>query len=120
MATAARTSQFIRCTRVVVSPANGGEIEVANLTGRAAVRIRFDVRRSFDATDNTPQTATIWLYNLATTTRRTLEGQPGILAPMSQAWSKAQLLASDADRNYNGADAVVSNPEPVPGIELPA
>jgi hypothetical protein len=120
MATAARTSQFIRCARLVVLPAEGGEIEIANMIGRAAVRMRFDVRRSFDATDNTPQTATIWLYNLATTTRRKLEGQPGVQAPLEQTWSKAQLLASDADRNYNGADAVIANAEPAPGIELPA
>lgn len=119
MATAARTTQFIRCASLTILPAEGGEVKIENLTGRNAVRMAFEIDRSFDATQNTPQIGRITLYNLAEHTRRTIEGYPGLQAPIPSTWSNTQLLASDADRGYQGPDAVISNPEPLPGIELP-
>lgn len=119
MPTPLRTPQWIRSAQLRVALAEGGEIEVANLAGANAVRMTFQVERSFDAAANSPQNATITLFNLAEDTRRSLEGVRGIGAPIPSTWSRAALLASDADRGYQGADAVVSNPEPLPGIELP-
>lgn len=117
---AARQSQFIRCAQLVVLPADGGKLEIANLTGSKAIRIAFDVTRSFDPTDNTPNDASIRIFNLAENTRKIIEGQKGLRAPVPASWSKAQLLSSDADRNYDGPDAIaVPDPEPLPGIELP-
>ena len=111
--------QYIYAARMTVRPANGGQIKIENLTGRKGVRFGFDVTRSFNATENTPQKATIRVYNLAEDTRQNLQGCKGVLAPVPASWSKAQLLASDADRNYDGPDAITQNPEPLPGIELP-
>lgn len=120
MLSAARIPQFIRCARLTLLPANGGEITVENMTGRDAVRMAFEVDRSFNATENAPQNAVIVLYNLAEDTRHTIEGVKGIRAPVPSSWSLAQLLASDADRNYDGPDAIATSPEPLPGLELPA
>jgi hypothetical protein len=117
---AKRQAQFIRCSRVDVRPAEGGKIWLENLTGERAIRVTFEVVRSWDPTGNTPNDATIRLYNLASDTRKRLEGLPGIRAPVPAAWSKAALLASDAERGFTGPDAIVApGPEPVPGDELP-
>jgi hypothetical protein len=116
----ARDTQYIRCSELVVRLAEGGEITIANLRGRDAIRMHFEVARTFSPTENKPQTATIELYNLAEDTRHQLEGIKGILAPTPSSWSLAQLLASDADRGYDGPDAVVAKAEPPPGAELPA
>lgn len=117
---ARREAQFIRCTRVEVLPAEGGKIWAENLTGERAIRVVFDVNRSWDPTGNTPNDATIRLYNLSNDTRKRLEGLPGIRAPVPATWSKAALFASDAERGFTGPDAIVApGPEPVPGNELP-
>lgn len=119
MTPVSRQAQFIRCAKLVVSPADGGRVTIENLTGVKAIRIVFDLTRSFSTTDNTPNDAVIRVYNLSLNTRKTLEGLKGIRAPVPMTWSKAQLLASDQDRGYDGPDAVSSDPEPLPGVELP-
>lgn len=115
----AKETQFIRAARLAVRLAEGGEIAIENLHGREGVRMHFEIARTFSASENTPQTVMIELFNLAEDTRRRLEGVKGIQAPIPSAWSLSQLLASDADRNYDGPDAIVTKPEPLPGIELP-
>lgn len=114
-----RQAQFIRCFKLRVLPADGGEIVAENQTGTDTIRATFEVSRSYDPINATPNNATITLYNLALDTRRRLEGVKGIQAPVPVSWSKAQLLATDADRNYNGPDAISAQPEPLPGVELP-
>jgi hypothetical protein len=114
-----RQAQFIRSFRLRVLPADGGEIVAETSTSAESVRCSFEVFRSYDPVNATPNTAIITLYNLAIDTRRRLEGVKGIQAPVPMTWSKAQLLASDADRNYNGPDAISADPEPLPGVELP-
>lgn len=113
------TSQYIRCAGVVIEQAAGQTIKIKNEDGKG-IRIAFTVDRSFDPANNTPQQAQIRLYNLSADTRHAVEGLKGIRAPVPASWSRAQLLASDADRNYSGPDAIVQNPDPLPGIELPA
>lgn len=113
------TSQYIRCARLVIEQAEGQTIELANPNGQG-IRISFSVDRSFNAEENKPQFAEIKLYNLAAGTRHTIEGLRGIRSPVPASWSKAQILMSDADRNYDGPDAIAAPPDPLPGIELPA
>lgn len=113
------TSQYIRCARVVIEQAEGQTIDIENKDGRG-IRIVFSVERSFDPDENKPQFAEIRLYNLSADTRFVIEGLKGIRAPVPATWSKAQLLASDAERNYAGPDAIAAPVDPKPGLELPA
>lgn len=109
--------QWIRCSRLEALPANGGAITTENLTGRAGVRIAFDIVREIGGE---PNQAMITVYNLARDTRARLEGLRGLLAPVPVKWSMSGLLASDESRGYTGPDAIVSEKDPPPGTELPA
>ena len=109
--------QWIRGSRLEALPANGGVITTENLSGRAGVRIAFDIVREISAE---PNQATITVFNLARDTRARLEGLRGILAPVPVKWSLGGLLASDESRGYTGPDAITSERDPPPGTELPA
>jgi hypothetical protein len=108
--------QWIRCSRFEALPANGGAITAENLSGRAGIRIAFDIVREISGE---PNQATITVYNLARDTRARLEGLRGLLAPVPVKWSLSGLLASDESRGYTGPDAITVEKDPPPGTELP-